>query len=232
MKKDQNRKHRSKTSKALLSSLPQEAARLFERPPDEAYMQEWTQALKEPISTDDISDALSVLIFRLGKEWLALPTVYFKEVAPCHPVHHIPHRSGQVLQGLVNLNGKLELYIHLHALLQIEMLGVSPLYPPQSNGTLYEGNAGASSRNRAAEVPQPQFNRMMAIIKDGELWVFPVDEIEGIHNWNLSAIENTPSTISKSTVNYIKGIMRMDDKIVGLLDEELLFSSLRRSAHS
>lgn len=205
MKKEQNLKYKKKISASLSSALPYEeaAARLFERPPDEAYIQEWTEVLKEP-AADEIIETLSVLVFRLGKEWLALPTICFQEVAHRRPVHRIPHRSGNILQGLVNFNGKLELYIHLHALLQIEILNIS-----HSNHILY------------------QRNRMVAIIKEGELWVFPVDEVDRIYHWPLSAVEDVPATILKSTVNYVKGMMYMDDKIVGLLDEELLFSSLR-----
>ncbi len=207
MKKEKNPKHQQKISEFHLGSLPHKGINhLFDSLSDEAYIQKWTASLKDPTLPDYARNTLSVLVFRLGKEWLALPTVCFKEVTQRRPVHRIPHRSGKILQGLVNLNGNLELYIHLHALLQIETLSVSDL-------------------NR---IPY-QLNRMMAIIKDGELWVFPVDEIEGIHNWNLSAIEDASATISKSILNYIRGVMHMDDKMIKLLDEELLFSSLKRS---
>ena len=70
---------------------------------------------------------------------------------------------------------------------------------------------------------------MVAIAKEGELWVFPVDGIEGIYNADLSLIENVPVNIKKSTVNYIKGILKMEGKAVGLLDDDLLFPSLKRS---
>ncbi len=70
---------------------------------------------------------------------------------------------------------------------------------------------------------------MVAIIREEELWVFPVDEIDGIYNWNLQNIENVPANISKSKANYIRGMMKMDSKSIGLLDEELIFASLKRS---
>lgn len=181
------------------------AAPLFERMPSQDYIEEWMHSLIELEIQEPPLNTLSVLIFRLGKEWLALATIYCKEITHRRPFHVIPHRTGKVLQGIVNLSGELELYVAMHELLQIE--------------TSIEFQTGLSY----------QRNRMMAIIKDGEQWVFPVDEVSGIYKWNLLKIENVPINVSKSAVNYIKGIMRIEDKSVGLLDEELLFASLKRS---
>jgi chemotaxis-related protein WspD len=47
---------------------------LPEREPPEDYLREWTRALAEEKDEDKAADTLSVLIFRLGQEWLALPT--------------------------------------------------------------------------------------------------------------------------------------------------------------
>lgn len=190
----------------LSDSSPYTASDLFKRPAEEKYIQEWTEALGKQTFSEQSSDKLSVVVFRLGKEWLALPTIFFKEVTHRRPMHRIPHRSGKILLGIVNLNGELELYVALHELLQIEAL-----IAPSSSLIHY------------------QLDRMVAIIKEGERWVFPVDEMDGIYEWDLSKIENVPVTISKSSINYIKGIMKMKEKSVGLLDEELLFSSLKRS---
>lgn len=190
-------------------NLPQSvdpASHLFERPPNEEYIKEWTATLSQPTPPEQALNLLSVLIFRLGQEWLALPTIFFKEVTHQRQVHHIPHRRSKILQGIVNLNGELELYVALHELLQIEMSMVS-----SSNRFPY------------------QSNRMMAIIKEGKLWVFPVDEIEEIHSWNLLDLENVPVNLSKSKNNYLRGIMKVENKSIGLLDDELLFASLKRS---
>ena len=42
------------------------------------------------------------------------------------PVHRIPHRSNDVLIGLVNLRGQLQLCVSLHGLLGVEVAGASP----------------------------------------------------------------------------------------------------------
>lgn len=148
---------------------------------------------------------LSVVIFRLNQEWLALPTLYFKEVIQRRSVHRIPHRINKILLGVVNLNGNLQLCVNLHAFLEIE-----------------------SDRSSVLKHLSYQQERMIAIAKEQDLWVFSVDEIDGIYQWRLSDIEYLPIPSSLSTSAY-KGSMNMDKKKVKLLDEELLFSSLKRS---
>lgn len=181
-----------------------EASTLFERAPSQEYIEEWTESLLQALS-ETPKDILSVMVFRIGQEWLALPTVYFKEVTVRRLVHPLPHKNNKILQGVVNLNGELKLYVALDQLLEIESTAYPPRYPYQED-------------------------RMMAIAKEGDLWVFPVDEIDGIYHWeDLSSLENVPVNVSKSKADYLKGIMKIGNKSIGLLDEELLFASLKRS---
>ena len=63
--------------------------------------------------------AISVLIFRLGEEWLAFRTHTVAEVTLPRPVHRIPHRSNAVLSGMVNLQGQVQLCVSLHGLLGV-----------------------------------------------------------------------------------------------------------------
>lgn len=46
-----------------------------------------------------VSVGRSLLLFRLGEEWLALATRCLVEVAPLQPVHSLPHQRSRVLQG-------------------------------------------------------------------------------------------------------------------------------------
>ena len=59
-------------------------------------------------------------IFRLGREWLALPTHVCQEMAEMRPIHTLPHRSGPVLLGLVNIRGSIRLCVSLRELLGLE----------------------------------------------------------------------------------------------------------------
>lgn len=181
------------------------ASSLLERPPPQDYLQEWKNILMRQAKNESTEGKVSVMVFRIGQEWLALETIYFNQVVPRRLIHRVPHRSGKVLLGVVNINGELQLCVALSQLLEIEQ--VITVHP-----------------NR---VPYHQ-NRMIAIKKEHDLWIFPVDEIEGIQVWNLSAIENAPVNVAKSPVNYLKGIINVSHKSIGLLDDELLFYSLKR----
>jgi chemotaxis-related protein WspD len=139
----------------------------------------------------------SVFIFRLGKQWFALPTHFLKEVTLPKQIIPIPYKTNSILLGTVNINGELRLCVSAHTL-----LGITPT---------------ASS------------NRMIVIAKEGEIWVFPVDEIEGTVHWNSKELKILPFTPSRSIQNYLAGEMKTESKEIYLFDEELLFSALQRS---
>lgn len=181
-------------------------SRLFERIPSQEYLVECTEALlKEP--TEEVATSPhSLLVFRLGEELLAIATLFVKEVAMKRMAHRIPHRSGKALLGLVNLNGELEICISLSYLLGIE-----------------------DNLKKSAESHYQHQERMIAIVKDSVLWVFPVDEVMGIHYWDFAEMENLPINLTKSSVSYFKGILKWGNACIGVLDEELLFPSIVRN---
>lgn len=176
---------------------------LLERAPEDDYIDEWTHLLAFEKEKDKEEEETSVVIFRLAREWLALRTVFFMEITPERNIHRIPHRSDQILLGMVNLRGRLTLCVDMRRLLEIE----------------------ADNSNRETK----EYGRMAAIQKDQDLWIFPVDEVHGIFHCNFNRLENVPVTVAKSKANYIKGVISWYGHGVGLLDEELLFFSLKRS---
>src|SRR5262245_31452140 len=116
------------------------ARTFFDRPAPGGYLAEWTQWLaqseepggREALTTGE-RDGVGVLIFRLGQEWLAFRTQAVAEVTLPRPVHRIPHRSNDVLIGLVNLRGQLQLCISLSGLLGVEWTeGAHPSYSPHA----------------------------------------------------------------------------------------------------
>ena len=97
---------------------------------------------------------MSAVVFRLGREWLALPTHLFREVMEVRPIHSLPHRSNDVLLGIVNVEGE----IHLCASIG-DLLG------------LQEDAAGR-------EAGHGVYRRMAVVEREGERWVFVVNEIQ------------------------------------------------------
>lgn len=84
-------------------------------PPDE-YVRAWTErtaARPEPVR----SRPESVVLFRVGAEWFALPTEVCEQVVPGCLVHTLPGRGGPVLRGIGSVGGELFLVISLAGLL-------------------------------------------------------------------------------------------------------------------
>ena len=178
---------------------------LLEREPPADYLREWTQALAEAKDEDRAEDTLSVLIFRLGREWLALPTHVCQEVAEMRPIHILPHRSGPVLLGLVNIRGQIRLCVSLR-----ELLGLEPV--DDSGRTMNHKNPRC----------------LVVIAGDSDHWVLLVDELHGIQRVHLSAIREAPVTVAKAAPRLTKGVIDWRDTGVGYLDDGLLFLALRK----
>jgi chemotaxis-related protein WspD len=178
---------------------------LLEREPPADYLREWTQALAEAKDEDRAEDTLSVLIFRLGREWLALPTHVCQEVAEMRPIHILPHRSGPVLLGLVNIRGQIRLCVSLR-----ELLGLEP----------------GDDSGRTMNHKNPRC--LVVIAGDSDHWVLLVDELYGIQRVHLSAIRDAPVTVAKAAPRLTKSVIDWRDTGVGYLDDGLLFLALRK----
>ena len=146
------------------------------------------------------------MIFRIGAEWLALPTAVFAEVATLRPVHSLPHRRNGRVLGLVNVRGALLVCVSLHDLLGLEKA-------PETR----EDQARALHR------------RLLVISHEGSRLVFPVDEVHGIHRCPPRELKEVPATVAKATATYTKSVLVWHDRAVGCLDAQLLFYTLNRS---
>ncbi len=177
---------------------------LLDREAPEGYLSEWTRVLAREDEVGNL-DALSVLVFRLQKEWLALSTRLFKELLEERVVCHLPHRSNDVFMGLVNVQGEMRLCISLSDFLGLE-----------------------KEDHSAQKMSHIVYRRMAVVEREGDCWVFPVDEVHGIHRFHPDELLDVPVTISKAAATYTKGIVRWQDRSIGCLDDELLFNSLQR----
>jgi chemotaxis-related protein WspD len=188
------------------------ARSFFERRAPEGYLEEWSHWLAEStgcgLSGDakEASDehlrsqdeAASVLIFRLGEEWLAFRTHTVAEVTLPRPVHRVPHRSGLVLTGIVNLQGQVQLCVSLHGLLG--------------------ATAGPTRSPRLV---------VLRDTDRAETWAFMVDEVVGVRRVPRSQWRSVPSTLINPAVGFSRAVLSWDGRTIGLLDEKRVFTALR-----
>ena len=94
--------------------------RLFAQRPPSGYAEEMLAGLTQAEPAAPSGALHSVLVFRIGEEWLALAVSVLVEVTPAFPVHSVPQRSG-LLAGVVNIRGELQLCVRLDRLLGIAL---------------------------------------------------------------------------------------------------------------
>jgi chemotaxis-related protein WspD len=176
--------------------------RFLDVPSPEGYLEEWTQRLTAPIE-EAATDLQSVLIFRLGEEWLALRVQVLLEATTPRPVHRIPHRAG-LLAGLVNIRGELHLCVHLAQLLGIKSEGRD------------QGSGAVNGRSR-----------LIVVQHDGERWVFPVDEIDQVYRLSAGELAGAPATLARSAGRLTRSVFVLRERSIGYLDDSRLFQVLR-----
>lgn len=181
------------------------AAALLDREPPPGYEADWTERIAKPREHKLTGDK-SVVIFRVSSEWLALPTAVFQEVTELRPVHSLPHRRNQVVQGLVNIRGQLLICVSL-----AELLGL---------------DNSAEPKKQQAHGALPRL--LVTSHKSGSA-VFPAHEVHVGHRYHPEELKPLPATVALAASRHVIGLLAWRNYNVGVLDDELLFYTLNRS---
>ena len=187
------------------------ASDLLDRPLPPGYREDWARhfagmAAASDTATDSASADQTVVIFRIGAEWLALSTALFHEIAEPRRIRSLPHRRDEMLLGIVNVRGELLVCVSLAAL-----LGVG------------DGPSGEGSDRIKT------FARMVVIGREGRRLAFPVDEVHGIHRYAAGDLTATPATIDKAAARFATAMISWQGRSVGRLDDQLVLDALDRS---
>ncbi|EJN28809.1 chemotaxis signal transduction protein [Pseudomonas sp. GM78] len=146
----------------------------------------------------------SLLMFRLGEEWLGLATRSLVEVAPLQTIHSLPHQRSRALLGVANVRGALVACLSL-----VELLGLD------SNSSVAAG---------VRVMP-----RMLIIAAHGGPVVVPVDEVDGIHAIDERILEAASRSGAQASAKYTRGVLQFKGRSLRWLDEEQLMSAVTRS---
>jgi chemotaxis-related protein WspD len=189
---------------------------LLDRPLSADYRRERTghyaaaKKLTQPAKT-------SLIVFRLGQEWLALPTAAFQEIAERRHLHTLPHRRRSVVLGLVNVRGELLICASVARLLGL---------PGDELRVTTDEQSSTPSPGTRHPPLATRHGRLLVANWDGQRVAFPVDEVFGIHRFHLDEMKEPPATISKSALTYTQGVFAWRERSVGFLDADLLFNAL------
>jgi chemotaxis-related protein WspD len=174
----------------------------FARRAPEGYLEEWAELLARPPEAAS-GDASALLVFRLGREWMALALSAVDEVTAPRPVHRVPHRTNRVFAGLVSLRGQLQLCVSLHGLLEVD--------PPDP-----------------ADGP-PAYPRLVVIRRGPETWAFPAEEVAGVRYVAPDRLGKIPSTLTNPAGSFSRAVFAWDQgRSVDVLDEPRVFDALGR----
>jgi chemotaxis-related protein WspD len=181
------------------------AVELLDTDPPANYLSLWSRQIAQKKQVKDL-DTHSAVIFRIGTEWLALPTPVFNEVAELRTIHSLPHLRSGIMLGVANVRGELLTCVSLGRLLNLE-------------------KADAPKQAKHSTV----HSRLLVISQENQRLVFPVNEVHGIHRYRPGELKAVPATVAKATATYTKAMLPWKDKTVGCLDDQLLFYTLNRS---
>ena len=180
------------------------ARKLLDAPPPSDYSRVWADHFARPIAPFE-TDSHSVMIFRMGMEWLAVPTSSCVEVVSSRPIHSLPHRRSGAVLGVVNIRGALLVCISLAQILQV---------------------AVDDAQQKSA--PRMLTQRLLVLRWTDAAAVVPVDEVHGVLRISPKDLQPAPATLTGAHPTYTKAVVRWGERSVGLLNDELLGYMLAR----
>jgi chemotaxis-related protein WspD len=174
---------------------------VFEKSAPSGYLAQWRKEIAEETQRD-INQTESVLVFRSGHEWFALPANILSEVSNAREIHRIPRNANRFITGVVNINGEIKVCYSLVELLDLKI-----------------------TENDVVE-SEYQPKRLIVIELDEIHYVFLVDEVKGLHWYGESELLPVPSTLNTDNALLLLGsIIQLDQKIaifnIGKFQEKL-----------
>jgi chemotaxis-related protein WspD len=168
------------------------------------YKKDWAAHFRQAAAGSEQQDA-SCLVFRIGREWLSLPTRMFVSVAPIATPHRLPHRASRGLSGIVNVGGTLYPCMSL-----ADLLGI-------------DENEGEAASHRHT------FARLLLTQWEDQAYALPVADLHGMLRYASAKVQAPAATINKGLSRFLTGVITHDDMRIGVLDEALIGYQLART---
>lgn len=151
--------------------------------------------------TPEAVPSRSLVVFRLGAEWLGLATTCLVEVAPRQVIHSVPHQRSRTLLGVANVRGALVPCIALQTLVGVD--------------------TDTQATNAGRVVP-----RLLILAAQGGAVVVPVDEVDGIRRFEEGAIA---AGTTPDGQRFTVAVLNDGPRTLRILDHEALMVAITRS---
>ncbi|HEX5341131.1 MAG TPA: chemotaxis protein CheW [Duganella sp.] len=168
------------------------------------YKKDWAAHFRQAAADSQQQDS-SCLVFRIGREWLSLPTRMFVSVAPIARPHRLPHRASRGLSGIVNVGGT--------------------LYPCMSLADLL----GIDESEGEAATHRHTFARLLLTRWEDQAYALPVADLHGLLRYASATVQAPAATINKGLSRFLAGVISHQDMRIGMLDEALIGYQLART---
>lgn len=176
---------------------------IFERESSQEYQQE-NLVKYSAVETSNEGKSVGVIVIRLGPELFALPVGVLEVITDSKPVHRLPHMKSAFIKGVVNIAGEVCLCHSLATVLDVD------------DYTDNDEHAG-----------QHIYRRLMVVNIDEFRYVFPVDEIKGMTEYQSESLRAAPATISEEIKQLVSGAFQLLGQDVAVLDAHKLHQLLR-----
>lgn len=197
------------------------ASRVLDRVQARTSIEQTSAASSNETRSVGQKDTLSCLVFRIGGEWLGLPTTVCAQVAQLRPVHSLPHRRNRAVLGLVNVRGRLIVCASLARLFDIEERVVKDASHNQA--------LDARELGRLLVIQRAQGRDHRANGDHEGPIAFPVDAVDGVHRFTSAELQPVPATLAQRLSSHAHAVAVFKDSTVGLLDADRLIDSMNRS---
>lgn len=167
--------------------------RLFDSAANINYGTEWrdvTRTAEQPFVR-----AESYMVFRLGREWLALDSRVIQQINEAGATHSIPHRDPSHLRGVMNIHGELLPWINLEGLLTTSM-----------------------SENDDVRWKLP--HRCIVVGSDQQRFVFSINAVEGMAR--PEQLREPPAALLSGRRNFVDAVFEWLGRSVGRLNGDTL----------
>lgn len=178
--------------------------RLLDQPLPDSYRNILTSQLAEN-NEPEPTDIKTAFVFRAGSEWLAITAKLIQEVVDMGIIHTLPHISTNVLRGIVNIRGKLEICVSIGGVLGIER---------------------QEKNEHPTNYVAPE--RLVVAKHLDHVITFPVSEVLGNVRYRPEMLRELPVTVSGSKAVYTKGILCIGNRDIGFLKDTPLFKTLTK----